>query len=213
MLPFERPVRLFLADEQPIFLVGLRACLAEQLNVEVVGEVHSAFHLARILPEIAPDIAIVGVNFLAGSVIESLQANMPGQRMIALAEELDVARARKLIAGGVRGYILRQSPGSVFGKAIMTVLRGGCFIDVPESSLVSGGTRRIAALTEREQEILRLIALGFSIREAAARIGITIKTAETYKSRASHKLGIEGRPKIVQYAIMQGWLNYNTTIS
>lgn len=61
------------------------------------------------------------------------------------------------------------------------------------------------ALTEREQEILRLIALGFSIREAAERIGITTKSAETYKLRASNKLSIDSRQQIVQYAITQGW--------
>lgn len=207
MLSFERPVRVFLADEQPIFLIGLRACLAEQLDIDVVSEAHSASHLARITADIAPDIAIISVNFNGAPVIESMLANMPGQRIIALAEELDMARARKLIAGGARGYILKQSPGSVFVKAIATVLRGGSFIDLPETSLVSGETRRTAGLTEREQEILRLIALGFSIREAAARIGVTTKSAETYKARASHKLGIEGRRKIVQYAITQGWFD------
>jgi DNA-binding NarL/FixJ family response regulator len=90
-------------------------------------------------------------------------------------------------------------------KAIATVLRGGSFLDSPHSILTVGGTRRGSVLTEREKEILRLIALGFSIREAAARIGITKKSAETYKARASSKLSIESRQQIVQYAITQGW--------
>lgn len=205
MLSFERPARIFLADEHPIFLAGLRFCLAEQPNMAVVGEVHSSADLAKVIEKAAPDVAVVGENFNGISVAEGLLNDLPTQRILVVAEELDNARAHRLLAVGVRGYVLKQSPGSVVCKAISTVLRGGCFLDAADSVLTPAGARRGSILTDREQEILRLIALGFSIREAAERIGITTKSAETYKARASNKLSIDSRQQIVQYAITRGW--------
>lgn len=205
MLSFERPARIFLANEHPIFLAGLRACLAEQPDVDVVGEVHSSAHLAQVIEKVAPDVAVVGESFNGVSVAESLLNDLPSRRIVVIGEEPDNTRARRLLALGARGYVLKQSPGSVLCRAIATVLRGGSFLDIAGAPPQSADGRRGAALTVREQEVLRLIALGFSIREAAERIGITTKSAETYKARASSKLSIDSRQKIVQYAITQGW--------
>lgn len=205
MLSFERPARIFLADEHPIFLAGLRFCLAEQPNMIVVGEVYSSADLARVVERAAPDVAVVGEHFNGVSVAEGLLNDLPSQRILVVAEERDNARAHRLLAFGVRGYVLKQSPGSVMCRAIATILRGGCFLDSAEPVPAQTGGRRGSVLTEREQEVLRLIALGFSIREAAERIGITAKSAETYKLRASTKLSIDSRQQIVQYAITRGW--------
>jgi DNA-binding NarL/FixJ family response regulator len=204
MLSFKRPARIFLADEHPIFLAGLRACLVEQPDIDVVGEVHSSAHLAQVIEKAAPDVAVVGESFNGVSVAESLLKDLPSRRIVVIGEP-DNACARRLLALGARGYVLKQSPGSVLCKAIATVLRGGSFLDVAGAAPQLADGRRGSALTVREQEVLRLIALGFSIREAAERIGITTKSAETYKARASSKLSIDSRQKIVQYAIMQGW--------
>jgi len=206
MLSFERPARIFLADEHPMFLAGLHVCLAEQPNIEIVGEVHSSADLAQVIRRASPDVVVVSESFNGVSVAEGLLAALPLLRMLFVAEEGDSARARRLLARGARGYVLKQSPGSVICKAIATVLRGGCFFGFPDTVPRPAGGRRGSALTEREQEVFRLIALGFSIREAAERIGITPKSAETYKARASSKLHIDSRQQIVQYAITQGWL-------
>lgn len=205
MLSSERPARIFLADEHPIFLAGLRSCLAEIPGMTVVGETHSSAQLVRIIEAATPDIAVIGISFNGVHVIETVLANLPSRRIIAVAEELDNAHARQLFTLGARGYVLKQSPGSVMGKAIAAVLRGGTFFDASEMAREPAAKPRKSTLTEREQEVLRLIALGFSIREAAERIGITTKSAETYKARATGKLSIDSRAKIVQYAITQGW--------
>lgn len=205
MLSFERPARIFLANEHPIFLAGLRACLAEQPDIDVVGEVHSSAHLAQVIGKAAPDVAVVGECFNGVSVAESLLNDLPSRRIIVIGEEPDSTRVRRLLALGARGYVLKQSPGSVLCRAIATVLRGGSFLDIAGAAPKSADGRRGSALTEREQEVLRLIALGFSIREAAERIGITTKSAETYKARASSKLSLASRQQIVQYAITRGW--------
>jgi DNA-binding NarL/FixJ family response regulator len=205
MLSFERPARIFLADEHPIFLAGLRFCLAEQPHIDVIGEAHSSAHLAQVIEKAAPDVAVVSESFNGVSVAEGILNDLPSQRVLVVAEELDNMRAHQLLALGARGYVLKQSPGSVICKAIATVLRGGLFLDAADAVQTPAGRRRGSALTNREQEVLRLIALGFSIREAAERIGITTKSAETYKARASNKLSIDSRQQIVRYAITKGW--------
>lgn len=205
MLSFERPARIFLADEHPIFLAGLRFCLAEQPHIDVIGEAHSSARLAQVIETASPDVAVVSESFNGVSVAVGLLNDLPSQRVLVVAEELDNARAHQLLALGARGYVLKQSPVSVVCKAIATVLRGGHFLDAADAVQIPAGGRRGSILTDREQEILRLIALGFSIREAAERIGITTKSAETYKARASSKLSIDSRQQIVQYAITQGW--------
>lgn len=205
MLSSEWPARIFLADEHPIFLAGLRACLAEHSDIKVVGEVNSSAHLVQLIETAAPHIAVVGESFNGVSVAEGLLSALPSHRVILLAEETDALRAHRLLAMGARGYVLKQSPGSVVVKAIRAVLRGGSFFDAIDAPRTPSSNRRGSVLTEREQEVLRLIALGFSIREAAERIGITTKSAETYKARASSKLSIDSRQKIVQYAITRGW--------
>ena len=81
MLSFERPARIFLANEHPIFLAGLRACLAEQPDIDVVGEVHSSAHLAQVIGKAAPDVAVVGECFNGVSVAESLLNDLPSRRI------------------------------------------------------------------------------------------------------------------------------------
>lgn len=205
MLLLERPARIFLADEHPIFLAGLRFCLSEQPNMSVVGEVHSSAGLAQVVEKAAADIVVVGEYFNGVSVAEALLSDLPSQRILVMAQKLDNARAHHLLASGVRGYVLKQSPCSVVCRAIMTILRGGCFLNVSETAPIPAGSRRGSVLTDREQDVLRSIALGFSVRETAERIGVTAKSAETYKMRASIKLGIYSRQQIVQYAITRGW--------
>lgn len=206
MLALGRPARIFLADEHPIFLAGLRFCLAEQAQIDIVGEVHSSAQLALVIGQAAPDVAVVSEHFHGFPVAEGLLAELPSLRILVIADEPDIARANRLLALGARGYVPKQSSGSVICKAIATVFRGGCFLHSADTAPVPAGRRRGSVLTEREQDVFRLIAFGFSIREAAERIGITTKSAETYKVRASSKLCINSRQQIVRYAITQGWL-------
>lgn len=206
MLSFERPARIFLADEHPIFLAGLRLCLADHPGIDIVGQAHSSTDLARVIQRAAPDVAVVSELFNGVSVAEGLIAELPSLRMLLVADERDDARALRLLALGARGYVLKQSPGSVICKAIATLLRGGYFLGSADTVPPPARGRRASTLTEREQEVFRLIALGFSIREAAQRMGITTKSAETYKARASGKLSLDSRQQIVQYARTQGWL-------
>jgi DNA-binding NarL/FixJ family response regulator len=173
----ERPVRVFLADEHPIFLAGLRSCLEGQYGIEVVGEANDVARLIDTMNEAAPHIAVVSATFNGVSVIETLLVSVPLVRFIVLVEEAETARARQMISLGARGYVLKQSPRQTMVKAITAVLRGEYFLDeaTPDRRVREIGNATCDAvqkptLTHREREVLRLIALGFSVREAAVSI-------------------------------------------
>ncbi|WP_162501617.1 response regulator transcription factor, partial [Methylobacterium crusticola] len=129
----------------------------------------------------------------------------------------DRTYVRQALGAGARGYVLKRSVGENLLQAIRAVSGSGLYLDpaiadrfVPISDLIvprAGGRceRGAPPLTEREREVIRLIALGFTNKEVAGKLGVTAKSVETYKTRASEKLDIRTRSKIVQYAMLQGW--------
>ena len=122
----------------------------------------------------------------------------------------------QLCKAGAAGYVLNRSAGDELIRAIGTVARGGVHF---ESSLAnkllarqmtgapSGSEAQPTALSEREREVLRRIAWGFSNKEIATELRLSVKTIETYKLRVGEKLGLRSRTEMVQYALRQGWLN------
>ncbi|MGO4677131.1 LuxR C-terminal-related transcriptional regulator [Bosea sp. 2YAB26] len=205
-------VRVFLADEHPIFLVGLHSCLQGNPCIEIVGKTNKVGQLIDAVNGAMPDVLIVSASFNGVSAMEALLMSVPYLRVIVLVDQAEAAQARHMLALGVRGFVFRQSPIQILPKAIAAVRRGEYFNDAADAQTREhiaferiNGSSIQATLTSREREVLRLIALGFSVREAADNLGIAAKSAETYKARASMKLGIDNRRKIVQYAIIQGW--------
>lgn len=211
-------IRVFIADDHPIFIAGLRALLDEIDEIEIVGQAASATQAIRLIMQTRPDIAIVDVSISGISVAEQIAIEAPEVRVICLSAHDDGTHVRHAIAAGARGYLLKRSGGQYLGAAIETVSQGGLYVDpaiagrfvsVTGAALRQGrlGCRDRRQLTDRERDVLRLIALGFTNKEVAAKLGVTAKSVETYKTRASAKLDIHSRAKIVQYAILQGWFH------
>jgi DNA-binding NarL/FixJ family response regulator len=116
----------------------------------------------------------------------------------------------------VAGYVLKQSAPSELLQAIRVAAAGGQYLDSTLTARVTDGFlgregKRISKsggqVTERESEVLRLIASGYSNKEIAARLDLSVKTVEAHKANAMRKLGLRGRIDIVKYAILQGWLD------
>ncbi|MEO6589408.1 MAG: response regulator transcription factor, partial [Pyrinomonadaceae bacterium] len=129
------------------------------------------------------------------------------------------AYLQELLQAGVSGYVLKQSAASELLRAIRVVAAGGNYLDpamtgkvfgnyVGKSSKPRGETRGVK-LSERESESLRYIALGYSNKEIAERLDISVKTVEAHKANALKKLAIRTRIDIVRYAILQGWMQDN----
>jgi len=131
-------------------------------------------------------------------------------KIVALTRHDDDAYVQELLATGAAGYVLKKSPSAELLRAIRAAASGGRYLDpaLPTLTEPRDPRRRAATplITERETEVLRLMAIGHSNKEIAADLGISVKTVEVHKANAMRKLGLRGRTDVVRYASLNGWL-------
>ncbi|HEX7177306.1 MAG TPA: response regulator transcription factor [Pyrinomonadaceae bacterium] len=214
-------LRVMLADDHEVVREGLRALVEAQADMEVVGEAADGRAAVQRAQELAPDVLVMdismpGLNGLKAT--ERVKQLCPQVRVLTLTRHTDAGFIQQLLAAGASGYVLKQSASSELVRAIRTVASGASYLDPQITGKVIGGyvsrqTRfdeePAKELSEREREVLRLIAWGYSNKEVAARLDISVKTVETHKANTMKKLGLGSRIDIVRYALLQGWLQDN----
>ena len=214
-------IRIVLADDHPIVLDGLRNLIRAEPDFELVGEAASGLSALKIIREQRPDVAVLDISMpeLNGIVLSRrLAGEMPELRLLILTLHEDRAYLNQALEAGVRGYVLKRSAVENLVQAIRAVLVGGLYIDpaivgrVFESKQIN---KRLAArkgvapaLTDREADVLKMAALGFTNKEIASRLDVGVKSIETYKARGLEKLGLKTRAELVRYASGQGWLDF-----
>jgi DNA-binding NarL/FixJ family response regulator len=214
-------IRIVLADDHPIVLDGLRNLIRAEPDFELVGEAVSGLSALKIIREQRPDVAVLDISMpeLNGIVLcRRLGSEMPALRLLVLTLHEDRAYLNQALEASVRGYVLKRSAVENLVQAIRAVMVGGLYIDpaivgrVFESKQVS---KRLAArkgvapaLTDREADVLKMAALGFTNKEIASRLDVGVKSIETYKARGLEKLGLKTRAELVRYASGQGWLDF-----
>lgn len=212
-------IRIILADDHPIVLSGLRNLITAQSDFELVGDASSGMAALRLVRETRPDVAVVDISMpeLNGILLaRRLSDEMPGVRVMVLTLHEDRAYLKQALDAGVRGYVLKRSAAENLIHAIRAVMVGGLYVDpaianrvfdaVPQRGARQPGNINIPDLTERETEVLKLVALGFTSKEIARRLDVGVKSVETYKARGTEKLGLKSRAELVRYAAAQGWL-------
>jgi DNA-binding NarL/FixJ family response regulator len=217
-----KKLRILLADDHEIVREGLRLLIDGQSDMRVVGEAANGEEVLPKARELKPDIVIMDLSMpkLNGlQATERLKAAYPDIKVVALTANEDESYLRQVLKVGASGYVLKRSAGDELVKAINTVAKGGVHF---EASLASkalarqmhGGKSEIGQteLSEREREVLVRLAWGYSNKEIAGQLGLSIKTVETYKVRTAEKLGLRSRTEMVQYALRQGWLNESRPI-
>jgi DNA-binding NarL/FixJ family response regulator len=159
------------------------------------------------------DISMPELNGLKAT--ERLKKLCPEIKVLTLTRHADDAYLRQLLKAGASGYLLKKSASGELVRAIRVVSAGDTYLDptlttqVVANAFGKFGGRAAQAdkeLSEREQEVLRLIAWGYAIKEIAARLSLSVKTVEVYKARAMEKMGMKNRIDIVRYALLKGWL-------
>ncbi len=217
-----RKIRVFIVDDHGVMRSGLRALIDAQADMEVLGEAADGEEALREIPETAPDVAIldIGLPGMNGvEVAQVLAVSAPATRLLALTMHSEPALVRAVMDAGGAGYVVKDALGDDLVEAIRTVHRGGHFIDTPltrgEASpaiqLPSRGETDSAgpsmdALSKRERQVIELLAKGFTASQIGEQLGVSAKTAGTYRSRLADKLGIKSRPDIVRYALEVGLL-------
>jgi DNA-binding NarL/FixJ family response regulator len=145
----------------------------------------------------------------------ALKRVQPAVAVVALTRHEDDTYLEELLRAGASGYVLKQSAPTAFLQAIRAVAAGGVYLDPAMTSRVADGLldhrptsdRSRGSISERESDVLRLIAIGHSNKEVAARLDISVKTVEVHKANAMRKLGLTGRVDVIRYAVLQGWLH------
>jgi two-component system response regulator NreC len=210
-------IRIFVVDDHPVVREGLRRVLEADTNLELVGEASSGEEATEQIVVRRPDVAIVDISLpgIDGAQTTRLIKQLsPHVKIIALSVHEDRSFMRDLFEAGASGYVVKRAPLGELVHAIRTVVANGVYVDPRlAGSLVSNfvqadsaATSRAVKLTERESNVLRRVAEGYSNKEIAAELNLSIKTVETYKTRAMEKLGLRDRVEIVRFAVKQGWL-------
>ncbi|HEX8968561.1 MAG TPA: response regulator transcription factor [Chloroflexota bacterium] len=196
---------------------GLCALLERQPGFEVIGEAESADQAVQLVTRLRPDVAVLDVRMPGGGIEATRRINeaAPNVAVLVLSQYDDTAYLREALVAGASGYALKRSSGAELVEAICTVARGEMYLHpslarvlVDEALAPSRRTGAPVreALSERETQVLRLVALGHTSQHIAEQLFLSIRTVETYKARGMEKLGLRGRADLVQYALENGLL-------
>ena len=212
-----KKIRVLLADDHETVRQGLKLLIDRQPDMEVVAEAGDGRVAAQRAGAVQPTVAIVDVsmpqmNGLAAT--KAIREVAPATAVVALTRYGDDAYVKELLNAGALGYVLKQSPSAELVDAVRAAASGQRYLDrnlashVAGAYLERGGRQRATstAISDRESEVLRLMALGHSNKDIAASLTLSVKTVEVHKANAMRKLGLAGRTEVVRYALLQGWL-------
>ncbi len=212
-----KSIRILLAEDHTIVREGLKTLIDAQSGMEVVGEAGDGASAVQLAAQLQPDIVVmdVGLPRMNGAeATREIKSQNPNVRVVALTMYEDKSYVRELIRAGASGYVVKRAAADELIHALRVVADGGNFFDPiiqeklasPLSSGAAHAAHSESELSERETEVVRMIAEGHSNKEIAYRLDVSIKSVETYKARAMEKLGLHSRAEIVRYALLRGWL-------
>jgi len=208
-------IRILIVDDHAILREGVRALLASQPDLEVVGEASDGQEAIAAVEKLDPDVVLMDIAMPGlGGIETTIELKKQGRRakVLILSQYEDREYVRRLLKAGVSGYVLKKSAGAELAGAIRAVHRGGLVLD-PEVARVAmaeagpaagGGGDPYETLTDREKQVLKLVAEGKSNKEVAEVLGISVKTAMTHREHVMEKLALHNRTELVRFAIKRG---------
>jgi DNA-binding NarL/FixJ family response regulator len=217
-------IRVLIADDHAILREGLRALLRPADDIEVVGEAADGGEAVEKAMALKPEIILMDVNMPGlGGLEATLELKKRGSdaKVVVLTQYEEPEYVRRFLKAGVSGYLLKKAAGSELAAAIRAASRGGLVLDpsiareafgggtsVPSASRAdaagAGGGDPYESLTDREKQVLKLVAEGRSNKEVAEELGISVKTAMTHREHLMEKLGAHSRTDLVRFAIKRG---------
>ena len=205
-----------MTDDHTLFRQGLRTLLAVEPDIETVGEASNAAEAITSVQELRPDVVLMDVGMPGLSSFEAtrqIRRHRPENRVLFLSMYDDEDYVSESVEIGASGYILKDSPAAQLVSAIREVYRGGNYLsprlltrlvdDFRLQGHASARQPRLGTLTKREREIMKLLAEGKSVKEAATEFNLSVKTVEAHKFNLMRKLDIHNKAQLVQYAIQK----------
>ncbi len=208
-------IRVFVVDDHTILRDGLRALIEVQPDLCVVGESPDGDVALSGVAATQPDVVVMDISMprLGGAdATEQIRRACPDVRVLALTAHENAEYVQMLLKAGASGYLLKRAAASDLVRAIRAVAAGHLYLDttvghdqhIPQAPAPAKPSQ--PALSDREADVLRMIALGHSMKEMASSLDLSPRTIETYKKRAMEKRELGSRADIVRFALEQGWL-------
>jgi DNA-binding NarL/FixJ family response regulator len=210
-------IRVLVADDHGLMREGVKALLAATDDIEVVGEAEDGDdairEVRRLDPEIVlMDVAMPGLGGLEATLV--IRKEKPDVKILVLTQYVDREYVSRFLKAGVSGYVLKKAAASELVAAIRAVHRGGLVLDPEIARDVLHETARESAtelsedpyesLTDREKQVLKLVAEGHSNKEIAETLDISVKTAMAHREHLMEKLGVHSRTELIKFALRRG---------
>jgi two-component system, NarL family, response regulator NreC len=208
-------IRVLVVDDHAVVRTGLRRILDAESDIETVGEAADADHAVYEAIETKPDVVLLDVMMPGRSGIEALPSLLqavPDARVLVLSMQDDPRYVREAFDAGASGYVLKEAADTEVVDAVRAVAAGDSYVHPTLGARLvtadAAARRRADAdpLSEREREVLRLLALGHTNQEIASMLFISVRTAETHRAHIMRKLGLASRAELVHYALAHGLL-------
>jgi two-component system, NarL family, response regulator NreC len=211
-----KPIRVLLADDHESVRQGLKLLIDGQPDMTVVEQAATGRAAVERAPQsgahvVVMDVSMPDLNGLAAT--RQLKRAHPDIAVVAWTRHDDEAYVQELLGAGASGYVLKRSPSTELLAAIRAAASGGRYLDTGLGARLAGALGRHAdagappRISDREREVLRMMALGHSNKATAEELSISVKTVEVHKANAMKKLALRGRIDVIRYAVLQGWLH------
>jgi DNA-binding NarL/FixJ family response regulator len=213
------PIRVLLVDDHAVVLLGLRTLLTTDPAIEVVGEAHDGAEAVALCETLAPrvvvmDLKMEGLDGIAAT--RTIATRFPETRVLVLTMHDEEDYLIPLLEAGASGYIVKGAAGPDLLNAVRTVAAGQTFVRPSAASVLAGGWAHRAAqdpmraryetLSDRERDVFRLMAWGYSSSQIGQQLFISAKTVDTYRRRINEKLGVSERAEYIRLALDLGLL-------
>ena len=210
-------IRILLADDHQVLRQGLKALLEGEDDMRVIAEAGTGEAAVRLALAIRPDVVVMDLGMPEGNGLEAtreIRRQLPGVRIVVLTMHSGREPVMQALQAGADGYVPKSAAHTNLLQAIRVVHAGQRFLDPSAATVVVDElmddrkeARQLAVLSDREREILRMTAMGYTSRETGERTGLSPKTVETYRQRAMEKLDLRHRSDIVRFALRAGLLD------
>lgn len=216
-------IRLMIVDDHALVRSGLKALLNEGGELEVIGEAADGDEAIELAEQLRPDVVLMDLSMPHGkdglTATREMRERLPDTAILILTMHDDDEYLFRAIQAGASGYILKSAPHEELLAAIRTVAGGDAYLYPTATKRLMGEyleqiqqgvqTSPLNLLSEREIEVLELVAKGYANKEIAEKLVISVKTVETHKSRVMEKLGLKTRPELVEFALKKGLLTFD----
>jgi two-component system, NarL family, response regulator NreC len=226
-MPANAKIRIVIADDHAILRAGLKMLINAQPDMEVIAEAPDGDRAVQAARDTRPDVALLDLTMPRSGgmgALAEISRCCSDTRVLVLSMHDDPAYLRSVLASGASGYVSKRAIDTELLAAIRAVHRGGVFIDpslahvfvqdvLDKPATANGPSRSLKILSERERQVLGLVAQGYGTQEIAKQLLVSAKTVETYRARIAEKLGLRTRNEIVRFAIQMGLLTCETLAS